>query len=903
MSGRNLRRGLALLFLVACTATVLFASEGVSIATASNRRLEVVSGEPTIVGFRIVNKQDFAVRLVPHLEIPDRWRVLNTPSVLDLDSGAWKVILIAVVAPPDTSAGEYEVCMKVIAEGAKDVLGEATASVHVPITLGVELYCVSSSLNALAGETFESTFILSNSSNVAHHFDVEVNGSIGSVSIDRSGVDLRAGDSKKLVVFTEVPQDLPRESVAKTVLTVTAADFPELQAEATSSVNVYPRSGGGNVWHRYPVSIRWVSTYDAANASNPFEHQPSISGRGTLDDEGKHRLEFSAKPPPFPDSPYEIGGGEYSLRYQNEHLNIAVGDRNFFTSPLISGSENGRGIEGSITFNDLTAGGYYFDDGFGSYLRFEPDDLNRIDIGLSSSDSEGSGIAAGADGFLRIYDTANVKFEVASGLRSTSDYAYLVAVEGKEPFFSYDLALKRAAPEFSGAIPDFEWVSGSGSVRLAPDLKLSGGYQRERHNLELNAASCSALASDKADLSVVWNPITGMEVHGGWRLSQERDLLDGADSLFRQQNTDASWMWTTDDLRISAIVDLVSVWNRGGADIYSYEEISLAADYKPERNIDIGAQFRINSGATSPGFDDANYAVTIRGAYAWSDRSSIRLSVLKSSHMQSIYQDYTSLNLALRLGFPGNAKLSLGGGATFPRDPSADDTYHATLTYELPIDIPVSRRSDVGAVRGVVVHNESGEGLPEVIVTIGEKTVATDGRGEFLVPVVPIGEWYLNLNTTRLRSDLIPVLTMPVPVIVELHKESEIRIEMTRPAAISGIVVTHEIDRSRLRLFSDDPAEYTRNGGLGGAVIEAVGPQGARRTVSRDDGTFSMDALPPGIWTVTILPENLPEGSVVRESSFELNIAPGETAEVMFQIMPIVRDIQFQNQGEILEIE
>ena len=57
-------------------------------------------------------------------------------------------------------------------------------------------------------------------------------------------------------------------------------------------------------------------------------------------------------------------------------------------------------------------------------------------------------------------------------------------------------------------------------------------------------------------------------------------------------------------------------------------------------------------------------------------------------------------------------------------------------------------------------------------------------------------------------------------------------------------------------------------------------------------GRVKLAGLPPGAWRVTLAADTIPSGYAAPQGERRLDIAPGATASVEFDLAPLVRDIR-----------
>jgi cell division protein FtsN len=91
-------------------------------------------------------------------------------------------------------------------------------------------------------------------------------------------------------------------------------------------------------------------------------------------------------------------------------------------------------------------------------------------------------------------------------------------------------------------------------------------------------------------------------------------------------------------------------------------------------------------------------------------------------------------------------------------------------------------------------------------------------------------------------------------------------------------------------------------GGHPNVILELSNPQESNRRVSDNRGRFSFAGIRPGHWTLRILDGNLPESYYIDKDTYEYDLAPGQSVEQTFKVLPRKRRIQIIAQGKTIEI-
>lgn len=244
--------------------------------------------------------------------------------------------------------------------------------------------------------------------------------------------------------------------------------------------------------------------------------------------------------------------------------------------------------------------------------------------------------------------------------------------------------------------------------------------------------------------------------------------------------------------------------------------------------------------------------------------------------------------------------LDLSGRVYFDHKPSLN----LALGYNISFDVPLSRLSNVGEVKGRF-EDEVGTAIPGLIVQVAGLSVVTAEDGSFTFPAIPEGDHVLVVNAADTMSDKITVPALPHSVHLSAGETVEANFRVIRSAAIQGQVRLVQTE-------GDDDAPQTEPGsdiilGTGqpeqdaGLVANLVVElrKGERVFLASTDsqGHFQVQDLPPGTWQLTVLRGELSELYRLEPETQSLTTAPGTTARVEVDLIPVARSIQFMDGG------
>lgn len=178
--------------------------------------------------------------------------------------------------------------------------------------------------------------------------------------------------------------------------------------------------------------------------------------------------------------------------------------------------------------------------------------------------------------------------------------------------------------------------------------------------------------------------------------------------------------------------------------------------------------------------------------------------------------------------------------ATQPPPVTVPDDSEVPIT---DVDFVIAENADL---RGTVRSN--GTGVAGVTVTAtapggATLTRVTDASGAYTFPRLPAGDYTITMTTPAGFVATSPVTRNEQVAAVDV---AEVDFELARLGAIDGTV------------RDDDGAP------IAGVTVTLTGPDAPRQLTSDADGTFGLGDLPPGTYTLTVVP---PEGTSIVGSA------------------------------------
>jgi len=203
-----------------------------------------------------------------------------------------------------------------------------------------------------------------------------------------------------------------------------------------------------------------------------------------------------------------------------------------------------------------------------------------------------------------------------------------------------------------------------------------------------------------------------------------------------------------------------------------------------------------------------------------------------------------------------------------------------------------------GRVQGRVYDAETGRGLPNTLVRLGDRAALTDGQGRVTFSGLAPETYYLQLDGTSLGTDRVTLQENPLPVSARRGGTTKLDVGVVRSARVAGRVELYDFDA---RTRADDPARPIVEAGGGRHVLLALTRDGETvRRMTDADGRFVFSDLRPGRWTLSVADAALPEHHYFENDTVPVEIDAGEATDLTLRVLPEHRPVRMLATAELV---
>ncbi len=873
---------------------------GVGVRPVGRELIETEPRQIITTAFRVSNQTSEKQEFVPSIKLPQRWRLITREFPFELGPHQSDIRLVSFFIPGRTLAGKYEITY-LVKERKYPSISDFYAIVVVVLPVRkLEVKLLEAPEYVIAGEDYQSSFTVISESNIATLVSLKIeSGENWPFTVDSEKLqNLEPGESKTVVITAKTEARISQKIRHRLKLSARIAGFKDEEARASASswVEIIPRiTGVKDPFHRVPVEV----SLEGVMQKDESGFQIEISGSGTLDEEGKRYIDFLFRGPDIQDKSILGERNEYRLSFRIKDYGLHLGDRGYFLSPLTQLYRYGRGIEGKLNLSNLTLGAYYVQSRWfkpeteetAAYINYLINEKYKLGLNYLKKRPTDSQILS-LRGELELSKNTNLDLEYARGKMpdKEADDAYWLKLSGYQGGVFYKLTAIHGGPDYPGYYRDMDLKSGSLIFPLGKNLRFNAHYREEKGNLRLDPSLYSASRERYYHLGLTYRFESGTSLSFSGLNRQREDRLPEPKFDYQEDALRLGLGHSFKRLSLYSSAEWGKTQDKLTAKTYELVKYGVSARFIPSSRQSYSGYLQYSKDGSFSGEKRSGITAGLGTSFSIADKTFFNLDFRTD-------KERNNFELKLSHLLTNGNKISLRAGFTSYRDSNGKDETTLMVGYTIPFELPVSRKRNVGILKGRVYGFKTGEGITDVILRLHDATAVTDKQGNFIFPSLKPGTYYLNVDATRIGLDKITVQKTPMQVTVEDGKESWVEIGITQSAALFGQIMVYDFLHPGLL---EEKRELAQSYGLANVLLEITNGSEIKRRVTNKTGRFRFEEVRPGEWTLKIYDTNLPEHHYFEKDTFKLELKPGEKKEILVKVLPKERSIRIIEKGGIL---
>ncbi len=915
---RDLARAL-FVWLVSATAA-LAQQSSVEVRSPSAKLLDTAPGRIVTASVVVANRGAEADEFSERLMLPAGCQRVAPPDVpFRLEGGGQIVRVLAVFVPAHMRAGHSVI--RYIAESRRDPSASGTLDFAVRITPVDEIEFIVEPRPdvVLAGDTVSIKLQVTNRGNGRVAVQLAHRSSLGfPVALDASAFALEAGATREIIATVRTDKAFAKHASHAVTFDVTATSSSGkvLTASQASVAQIIPLvSGDRDPFHHFRMVLRQMALAETGHAP---QLQAELSGIGSLDEAGEHRVDFVFRGPDVQNASLFGERDEYGGSYHGENWDVDIGDRVYSLSPLTEKRSFGRGA--GVRWHDggTSAGAFYATtrfrrentEEFGAFVQQELTETFSLQANfLRKAGAEHVGEALpqniiSLESHYQIAKLLDLRLEAGASRSDdgTRDFAYRLDARGELPSqISYAVEHVHAGPDFHGYYHDSDTTYASLAKAITPKFRVHGSLNRYADNLALNDVRSTVVNRENS-----WNAganyalSKATELSLDWNHTKREDILAPAAYHFTEDAARLGISHNFGELQLQGSLDLGTLDNSLTGENGGFQRYNAGLNWRPTARQTYSV-FGSYGPSAFTGSTDKSLNVGASARWQVSDSFDANLSYARNQYDGVTGREQDQALASLRYQFENKRSLSLvarWSRAITGRSGSALNEAALLVTYSVPLSMPVSRKRSIGQLQGRVYDVTKGPvaGLARVIVQVGEQFAVTDSAGFYEFPALKPGA----AEITILQDSLGPNFTMamPLPMKINIRPAETAQVDLkATPASSLAVRVTRYA-------FADGDAVRTTGalreaGGMESAVVEITNGRDIWRVQTDRTGAASFGRLPAGQWTVRVASGDLPPLHTLEEPERTLILKPGESQQIAVRVLPQRRTFKLLEKGVV----
>lgn len=908
-------RATALLAILACGALCPLPAEGsgedlLEVRPAGSTRFTI---EPrhTVTGvFSISNHAFKELSLKSRFDLPAGWNLVATDLAERMYGEDRAISLVSLYVPRTAMAGRYRVGYSVRADEDLSMADSCAIEVEVLPVVRLVLRQMETPDYVIAGDIFEAGLVLTNQGNSPAQVALRAEAAGGLItSVEPAAAEIAPGEARRVNLAFATDPDVRHRIVQRVTVVAETAD-PAVRARTTLAVEVIPRvSILEDPYHRAPaeVTLRYVGEGDGARKSRL---QAEVAGGGPVDLAGSGHISFHAVGPDSRGAGALGDPDEYFAAYRTGRFEVSLGDQSFTVSQLVEPSRYGLGARAAGKTGAFEAAAYHMktrwdeprEEQTAASVDYLWGDSGAIGVNYLAKTLIDRDHLIGLEGRLRPLAGTDVEAEYSRGLAGAArGQAWRLGLRAGGRSAQYLIRLVHADPDFPGYFSDLNFVASTLTVTPSRDLRLGLSIRQESRNLDQNPAIGSAAQDGSLDLNADYRlrPTTNLFV--GYRFGRQRDRLDSAsyntdENLIRSSLTYRAKRWEMHaGLEAGRTRDVVL--GRRGA----IGRGNLSLSIRPSDRQTYRGYLFINDNT----LDDQSRHTT--GGTSASLRlrpgTSLEASAKFDHFKHETRHDRATYRIGVGQEVHNGATARLEAYYGTYENGASSDRLGALLEVSVPVSVPLSRRPNVGSLKGRIYDAETGQAVPNVVLRLNGLTAVSDKNGRFAFPSVKADTYSLGVDRGTIGLDRTVAARLPVRVEVPAGGATQLELGVIRSSAVAGEIGLYDFAGERTALSDLAGRDLVRSSGLAGSLVELSDGEETKYTLTDSGGRFRFADLRPGTWQLKVRTEDLPENTYLESEVLELELRPGELAAAPVRVLPRQRQIRMRLDGGLIEEE
>ena len=902
---------------------------GVEVKSTKGGISEVAPGSVVSGSSLVINTGSNTETFIDELRLPPTWKKLIPPAAIpfNLTAGAQQARLIAFSVPLNAPAGSYRISHAVRGSQNAALFGDRNFTVRILPVHKIDIIVEDKPEFVIAGQPINIQIRVVNRGNSLSRIKTDLRGNLDYPVAPKGTVQTLVAGQSALLNVTVATDDLIKKKEAY-VLNIKAVTENQSGSGTTAAqacvIYILPATAEkADLYQRMPARLTTIGSVE----DGKYGWQVELAGAGTLDEEGKKRIDFLFRGPDLQRKNIFGLREEYRLDYFADKFSILAGDHAFSLSPLTEQSRYGRGGGMNLRQQKIGVGAFYLEtldcspqqDEAGGYLSYQVAERLGIKGNILHKTSEIASVPEINSNLYSIQATSEwdkmlvldleYGYSDNSGAARGNGNGYRINLIGEMGKARYAFEKNYSDPNFFGYYHDSDYTYGTFFFPIYRQLTGYISGRNYRNNLDLDPLVGSA-TDEESYRGGLYLPLpTRTNLSLTYEDYHKKDLMTTLSQFnFRERFFTAGIGQSIQWASVQGYIVRGSIDNRlTGNEDATLENYSIYSSFAPTS----GQSYSLYARAGQEPYSDnpqRTKSVGITGIWHY-HRADLNLNYQINNMDSGTNRRSDTLMSLLAYVLPNAHTVSFRSRWISHQSAPTDETSYL-LTYSIPLSIPVNTKKGIGGMQGTV-SDASGKPIPNVAVDVGGLTAVTDSTGSFSFPAFKPGSYYLTVEQGSIGMGKITSEKMPLTVEVKGGEISRVSLGITPSCRVTGRLTLRQENNTQKGTKPEQAREYSLKGQEGAGdkdksalklaniLVEIARESESIRQMTDEEGRFYFHDLRPGKWTLKVADDNLPPYHYLEKPSYPVELKSGEEQDLVIPVLPRVRKIQMIDEGKI----
>jgi hypothetical protein len=883
----------------------------VDVRLPSAKLLDVTPGKIVTASVVVANRGPDADEFREELTLPPGCVRVAPPELpFRLEAGGQTVRILAVQIPATMPSGQFQLRYTVQGRRNPSALDSEDLAIQVLPVDNLELVVEPRTEPVIAGDNYPIRVRVTNHGNRRLPVQLSARSSLKyRVTGGVPGFVLEPGATRELLFRVETDKALAQRSSHSVSFQARAVTAPgkELVQSQASVISIIPvTSGDRDPFHRIPMQLK-LSVL--GETDHEVQFQAELSGAGSLDEAGRHRIDFLFRGPDAQSANLFGERDEYGASYHGEKWDVSLGDRVYSLSPLLEKHSFGRGAGVTYHQGSTAAGAFYMTTlrrqknlqeagafvrqqfgGFsvqGSFLRkwggealFSARALPQNILSLETRYQRGKELD------LRL------EYGVSRSDSGRHDFGFRAEARG-ELFGKVSYAVEHvyAGPDFHGYDNDTRSTYATVVVPLSKKFRVRASLNNYSGNLELNPERSTVVNRENSwSAGMAYTLGTKTDVSLDAQQTERNDILLPAAYDFTETSARLGVGHNFGKVRMQSFLDMGTFDNRLTGESGPFQRYSSFVSYQPTSRQSYSA-FATYGPSAFTGKNDKSLNVGGSANWRFKDNLNANVSYARNQYdsLEGREQDQAMASVRYRLA--NKDEIAVVGRWTHMSE-REDDEAAVMLTYTRPLSVAVSRKTSIGSLRGRLAHE--GVGIARAVITVGDAYAVTDSAGGFEFPSLKPGACELRVVTDSLSPSLVVSTPLPMKLKIRSAETTNVELRAVKASTVAVRLMVYEFASKSITA-----TDVKASGGLDAGTVELTNGHDVLRAQTDRRGEVSFERVPCGRWTLRVRDERIPAQHIIEQAEQELDLQTGVTKNIEVRVLPRRRTMKMIDQGVV----